>query len=118
MSEIKKDVPQEPSHPANDRNAQILTIDQIDVKKPNMYRVVLLNDDYTPMEFVVWILQTVFHKPQAIATRLMLDVHQKGKGVCGVYPLDVAQSKLYQVKKLAEQNEHPLECVLEVVAGE
>ena len=87
-------------------------------KRPPMYRVVLLNDDYTPMEFVVWVLQIVFHKGQEEATRLMLDVHTKGKGVCGVYTLDVARTKAHQVERLARRHDHPLQTELEVVESE
>ena len=83
-----------------------------------MYRVVLLNDDYTPMEFVVWVLQVVFHKGQEEATRLMLDVHMKGKGVCGVFTLDVARTKAQQVERLARKHDHPLQTELEVVESE
>lgn len=117
MAEFQKN-PGDDEFLPGDRNTQVLTEEKVQLKKPNLYRVVLLNDDYTPMEFVVWVLQSIFHKTQEVATRLMLDVHQKGKGVCGVYSLDVAQTKVYQVKKLAEQNEHPLECVLEVEEGD
>jgi ATP-dependent Clp protease adaptor protein ClpS len=87
-------------------------------KKPLMYRVVLLNDDYTPMEFVVWVLQVVFHKGTEEATRLMLDVHTKGKGACGVFTLDVARTKAQQVQRLARRHEHPLQCELEAVETE
>ena len=87
-------------------------------KRPPMYRVVLLNDDYTPMEFVVWVLQVVFHKGQEEATRLMLDVHTKGKGACGVYTLDVARTKAQQVERLARRHDHPLQTELEVVESE
>lgn len=83
-----------------------------------MYRVVMLNDDYTPMEFVVWVLQVVFHKGTEEATRLMLDVHTKGKGACGVYTLDVARTKAQQVERLARRHDHPLQCELEVVEAE
>jgi ATP-dependent Clp protease adaptor protein ClpS len=87
-------------------------------KKPPLYRVVMLNDDYTPMEFVVWVLQSVFHKGAEEATRLMLDVHTKGKGVCGVYTLDVARTKAQQVESVARRHDHPLQCQLEVVESE
>ncbi|MBL7685555.1 MAG: ATP-dependent Clp protease adapter ClpS [Deltaproteobacteria bacterium] len=92
---------------------QTLPEKKVRVKKPNLYRVLLLNDDYTPMEYVVWLLQTVFYKPLEEATRLMMDVHQKGKGLCGIYPQDVAQTKVAQVRSLSEQYGHPLEAVLE-----
>ncbi len=87
--------------------------EKTDLKKPNLYCVLILNDDYTPMEFVVWVLQKVFHKPLEEATHLMLQVHTQGRGLCGVFTHDIAQTKVYQVKTLAEQHGHPLECVLE-----
>lgn len=83
------------------------------VKKPPMYRVILLNDDYTPMEFVVEVLQTIFHKPKGEAMRIMLNVHHKGSGVCGVYTLEVAEMRMNTVMRLAQQNSHPLHCVVE-----
>ena len=82
-------------------------------KKPSMYKVVLLNDDYTPMEFVVQVLESLFHKTREAATRIMLHVHQRGVGVCGVYPFDVAETKVTQVIDLARRHQHPLQCTLE-----
>jgi ATP-dependent Clp protease adaptor protein ClpS len=83
------------------------------VKRPSMYRVLLLNDDYTPMDFVVMILQQVFHKSQEDATRIMLHVHTQGVGECGVYPFEVAESKVTHVMDQARKNQHPLQCVME-----
>ena len=97
---------------------QVLTQERVKPKKPLMYRVVLLNDDYTPMEFVVWVLRVVFHKPLDEATRLMLQVHNHGRGVCGVFTFDVARSKAAQVDTLALKHEHPLQTRLEVVETE
>ena len=82
-------------------------------KKPSMYKVLLLNDDYTPMEFVVYVLERFFHKSREDATRIMLHVHQRGVGVCGVYSYEVAESKVTQVMDFARQNQHPLQCTLE-----
>ncbi len=82
-------------------------------KKPNMYKVLLLNDDYTPMEFVVLVLKRFFKLNLEEATRVMLHVHQKGVGVCGVFPYEVAETKVVQVMDFAKQNEHPLQCTLE-----
>jgi ATP-dependent Clp protease adaptor protein ClpS len=82
-------------------------------KKPSMYKVILLNDDYTPMEFVVHVLQKFFHKSHEDAMQIMLHVHQRGVGVCGVYPFDVAETKVTQVIDYARQNEHPLQATLE-----
>ena len=83
------------------------------LKKPPMYRVVLLNDDYTPMEFVVQVLQKIFSLERTVATRVMLQVHTQGKGVCGVYTYDIAETKVAQVTELAKRNQHPLLCTLE-----
>jgi ATP-dependent Clp protease adaptor protein ClpS len=83
------------------------------LKEPEEYRVILLNDDFTTMEFVVEILMLVFHKKREDAARIMLDVHEKGKGIVGVYPFDIAQTKAGQVHNLARQYEYPLQCVVE-----
>lgn len=83
------------------------------VKPPPMYKVVLLNDDYTPMEFVVLILQKFFGKGREQATQIMLNVHQQGRGVCGIYPRDVASTKIDQVSRYARQHQHPLQCIME-----
>ena len=82
-------------------------------KRPSLYRVLLLNDDYTPMEFVVLVLQDVFNKPRDEAMRIMLHVHQKGVGECGVYPFEVAETKVTRVMDTARKNQHPLQCVME-----
>ncbi|MDE0046845.1 MAG: ATP-dependent Clp protease adapter ClpS [bacterium] len=82
-------------------------------QKPSMYKVFLLNDDYTPMEFVVHVLVRFFHKGPEEAARIMLHVHRHGVGLCGVYPFDVAESKVTQVIDFARHNEHPLQATLE-----
>lgn len=82
-------------------------------KKPAMYKVVMLNDDYTPMEFVVLVLKEFFRKTQDEATSIMLHVHQKGVGVCGVYTYEIAETKAAQVMALARKNQHPLQLQLE-----
>ncbi len=82
-------------------------------KKPRLYKVLLLNDDYTPMEFVVYVLERFFGKDHEEAQRIMLHVHQKGVGVCGVYTYEVAETKVEQVMKFSRQNEHPLQCTME-----
>jgi ATP-dependent Clp protease adaptor protein ClpS len=82
-------------------------------KQPTPYRVLLLNDDYTPMEFVVLVLQRFFRMDMEAATRVMLHVHQKGVGVCGVFSYEVAETKVAQVIEFARQNQHPLQCTLE-----
>ena len=82
-------------------------------KRPSLYKVLLLNDDYTPQEFVVWLLQAVFKKDSEDAVRIMLHVHQTGVGVCGVYTYEVAETKVAQVMELARRNQHPLQCTME-----
>ena len=85
------------------------------VKPPQMYQVVMLNDDYTPMEFVVVVIQEFFGKDRETATQIMLKIHLDGKGVCGVYSRDVAATKVDQVLEAAKQHGHPLQCVSEPV---
>ncbi|MBA4165199.1 MAG: ATP-dependent Clp protease adapter ClpS [Erythrobacter sp.] len=82
-------------------------------KKPSQYKVLMLNDDYTPMEFVVMALKRFFGMDLEQATRVMLHVHQKGVGVCGIFPYEVAETKVNQVMDLARANQHPLQCTLE-----
>jgi ATP-dependent Clp protease adaptor protein ClpS len=82
-------------------------------KKPSQYKVLMLNDDYTPMEFVVMVLKRFFRMDLEQATRVMLHVHQRGVGVCGVYPFEVAETKVTQVMDFARENQHPLQCTLE-----
>lgn len=82
-------------------------------KKPALYKVLMLNDDYTPMEFVVHVLESFFSKSHEEATRIMLHVHQKGVGVCGVYTYEVAETKVNQTMDLAQQHQHPLQCTIE-----
>ena len=82
-------------------------------RKPSMYKVLMLNDDYTPMEFVVHVLERFFQKSREEATRIMLHVHRRGVGVCGVFTYEVAETKVTQVMDLARQNQHPLQCTIE-----
>lgn len=82
-------------------------------KKPSLYKVLLMNDDYTPMEFVVHVLQRFFKMSIEDATRVMLHVHQKGVGVCGIFTYEVAETKVSQVMDFAKQHQHPLQCTLE-----
>ncbi len=83
------------------------------VKKPSMYKVLMLNDDYTPMEFVVMVLERFFNKSHEEATHIMLHVHQKGVGVCGVFTYEIAETKVARVMDMARQHQHPLQCTLE-----
>ena len=82
-------------------------------KKPSMYKVLMLNDDYTPMEFVVHVLERFFNKQREDATRIMLHVHQNGVGECGVFTYEVAETKVTQVMDFARKHQHPLQCVME-----
>ena len=91
----------------------VITKTRPQVKRPNMYRVLLLNDDYTPMEFVVDVLQRFFNKDRDSATRIMLHVHHHGIGECGVYTYEVAETKVTQVMDFARKHQHPLQCVME-----
>jgi len=83
------------------------------LEKPSLYRVVLINDDYTPMEFVVDVLELIFGMDREKATRIMLEVHTRGKGACGVFTYEIAETKVAQVSSYAEQNQHPLLCTME-----
>jgi len=82
-------------------------------KKPSLYKVLMLNDDYTPMEFVVHVLERFFNKSREEATQIMLHVHRRGVGICGVFTYEVAETKVTQVIAFARQNQHPLQCTLE-----
>ena len=86
---------------------------ETDLSMPSLYKVILINDDYTPMEFVVAILMNIFSLDKNTSTRVMLDVHTKGQGVCGIYPYEIAETKAAQVIKIAKENQHPLLCSIE-----
>jgi len=91
----------------------IVTKTKPKAKRPSRYKVLLLNDDYTPMEFVVHILERFFNKPREEAVRIMLHVHRKGVGICGVFTYEVAETKVSQVIEFARRNQHPLQCTME-----
>ena len=95
------------------KNDSVLEAKKAKVKLPPMYKVLLLNDDYTPMEFVVLVLQKFFGMTRERATQVMLKVHREGMGICGVYPHDVASTKVQQVAAYARKHQHPLQCVME-----
>ncbi len=97
----------------NDRGTSVITRTKPKTKRPNLYRVLLLNDDYTPMEFVIHVLERFFQKDREAATRIMLHVHKHGVGECGVYTYEVAETKVTQVMDFARQHQHPLQCVME-----
>jgi len=91
----------------------VLTKTVAKTKKPPMYKVLMLNDDFTPMEFVIYALERFFHKNRQEATNIMLHIHRRGVGICGVFAYEVAETKINQVLDLARQNEHPLQCTME-----
>ena len=97
----------------SDEQIGIATKTRAKPKKPSQFKVLMLNDDYTPMEFVVMVLKRFFHMDLEQATRVMLHVHQKGVGVCGIFPYEIAETKVNQVMDFARQNQHPLQCTLE-----
>ena len=85
------------------------------LKKPSLYKVLILNDDYTPMEFVVYLLKSFFNKSNEEATKIMLHVHQNGIGVCGIFSYEIAETKVIQVIDTSRKNNHPLQCTMEKV---
>ena len=105
--------PRKPSDGDNKPTTGLALKTKPKTKKPSMYKVLMLNDDYTPMEFVVHVLERFFNMGHEQATRVMLHVHQRGIGVCGVYTYEVAETKLNQVLDLARKHEHPLQCTIE-----
>ena len=105
-------MPKQPNH-RDDNQTGVITRTETKTKKPSLYKVLILNDDYTPMEFVVHVLERFFGKGREEATRIMLHVHQKGVGICGVYTFEVAETKVTQVMDFARNNLHPLQCTME-----
>jgi ATP-dependent Clp protease adaptor protein ClpS len=101
------------SRPLHEDNSETLLEERVDIKKPPRYLVILHNDDYTTMDFVVFILKTVFGKSQQDAVKIMIDVHQKGSGVAGVYSREIAETKIDLVHKTARENGFPLRCSLQ-----
>ncbi len=99
----------------NDRGngTAVVTRTKTKLQRPSLYRVLLLNDDYTPMEFVIHILERFFNKDREAATRIMLHVHQHGVGECGVFTYEIAETKVTQVMDFARKNQHPLQCIME-----
>jgi len=97
----------------DDSGTVVVTRTRQKTKRPNMYRVLLLNDDYTPMEFVVHVVEKIFQKSREEATRIMLHVHHHGVGECGVFTYEVAETKVTQVMDFARKHQHPLQCVME-----
>ena len=89
------------------------TVAKPKIEQPRLYKVILLNDDYTPMEFVVHVLERFFNKARSDAERIMLHVHRQGVGICGVYTYEIAETKVSQVMDFARQHQHPLQCTME-----
>ncbi len=89
------------------------TLTKPKVKRPSMYKVILLNDDFTPMDFVIHVLQIYFNKSREESTKIMLEIHNTGISICGIYPKEVAENKVLQVMTFCEKNEQPLQCTLE-----
>lgn len=110
---IMSDNDDQKNNGGGDSGTGVVTKTRTRTKKPSLYRVLMLNDDYTPMEFVVHVLERFFNKNQDEATQIMLHVHQKGIGVCGVYPYDIAETKVVQVMDFARKHQHPLQCTME-----
>lgn len=102
-----------PEDHLTDNSNQTFAADEQKVDEPRLYRVILHNDDYTPMDFVVHVLMSVFKKDELAATQIMLNVHHLGKGVCGVYTYEIAETKITRVHELAEQHEYPLHASME-----
>jgi ATP-dependent Clp protease adaptor protein ClpS len=102
-----------PARPGNDERTDVVTKTRPKTKKPSLYKVLLLNDDYTPMEFVIHVLEEFFGKSREDATTIMMHVHHKGVGICGVYTFEVAETKVTQVMDFARQHQHPLQCTME-----
>ena len=99
----------------DDNDSLIKTQTKNKLKKPSLYKVLILNDDYTPMEFVVYLLKSFFNKSNEEATKIMLHVHQNGIGVCGIFSYEIAETKVIQVLDTSRKNNHPLQCTMEKV---
>ena len=102
-----------PGEQGGGAGAAVVTETKPNLQRPSLYRVLILNDDYTPMEFVIYVLERFFQKSREDATRIMLHVHQHGVGVCGVFTYEVAETKVAQVNEHARMNQHPLLCTME-----
>lgn len=113
LTRAQAHAPDQGDSAALEQDAYVALAERPKTDKPPLYKVLLLNDDYTPMEFVVEILESLFHKTRQEATQIMLHVHQQGVGLCGVYTYDVAQTKAAHVHAIARQAQHPLRCTIE-----
>lgn len=110
---LRLSMDEQDKHGGTDSDVALAT-DRTGLKEPSLYRVIMVNDDFTPMEFVVEVLMMFFHMNEEAATRVMMTVHTRGRAVCGVYPRDIAETKARQVNQFARANEHPLVCEIEV----
>ena len=113
LSEITLNSDEENNDDFKNKFSSVVLEEKPKLKKPPLYKVIMLNDDYTPMEFVIEMLQTYFSKSQEQATEIMLHIHQKGIGICGLYTYEIAESKATQVLDKARKNQHPLQIKLE-----
>lgn len=113
MTDKKQDRGRTDDGEGGDAGTGIVTKSRAKTKKPSLYKVLLLNDDYTPMEFVVLILESFFSKNREEAVEIMLHVHRHGVGICGVFTYEVAETKVAQVIEFARRNQHPLQCTME-----
>ena len=113
MAEHENDNDNDDPGGGNERQGGLLTERRTDAVRPSLFKVLLHNDDYTPMEFVVEVLTRFFSKTHAEATEIMLAVHHKGMGVCGIYPYEIAETKVALVTESAREHEHPLQCTME-----
>jgi ATP-dependent Clp protease adaptor protein ClpS len=105
-------------NPEGSNSTSVVTRARPKTKKPSMYKVLMLNDDYTPMEFVVHVLERFFGKDHEEAVQIMLHVHHRGVGICGVFTYEIAETKVNQVMELARENQHPLQCTIEKDGGD
>jgi len=94
-------------------SSQVLVKQKSKLQKPKLFKVILLNDDYTPMEYVVKLLKAVFNKSESDAINIMLMIHNKGLGICGIFTKDIAETKVFTVLKMAKHDQHPLKCIME-----
>ena len=94
-------------------SSQTLVLPKVKQKKPKLYKVILLNDDYTPMEYVVVLLRKVFNKSETEAVNIMLMVHKQGSGICGIFTKEIAETKVFKVMNMAKNDQHPLKCTME-----
>lgn len=101
------------AHRKTQEGTAVLEREDTQTRRPPLYQVLLLNDDFTPMEFVILVLEQIFRMDHERATRIMLEVHNEGRGICGIYTRDIAASKVEQVTNLAREHQHPLVCVME-----